>query len=680
MVKKGVLYNNILMFKHWSRKSYSVFLSLNRVIKICFLSIITFSFSIKESYSQTDSVLLSKDINEIIISGERSPQVYSKISRIVTLIPQKEVHRAPVQNIIDVLEYTPAVDLRVRGKYGIQADLSIRGGSFDQNTILLNGINISNPQSGHLSLNLPIDVESVKQIEVLEGASSRISGANAFSGAVNFVTKKDTVNTVDIHGMYGEYNLSKVNITANLKNKYIKNLIAFTKYKSDGFIHNTDFKTYSLYYNGDIKIQNSKINLQLGLNDKSYGCNSFYGSKYKDQYEENSSLLTSIGFETGAELKIKTSVYWRRVYDHFVLIRDKPDIYQNFHVTDVLGTNLNTYFNTIIGKTTIGADFRTESIHSNNLGYPTNDSILVHNEDSIYYNKFHSRTNTGLFVEQNYHYKRISVSGGGVFNFNTDQGLSGKFYPGIDVGFLFFKNTKAYVSINSAVRMPTFTDLFFTGYENMGNPNLKPEESVTYETGIKYGSSVVKGNASVFFRQGKNIIDWNKQDANDKYWIPSNITELNTLGLELNSNISTSSFAINTMFGVRSVGLGCLFLDVTKSSSNTISRYALDYLNTKITGSADIRLFKQLYSNWQFIYQDRNGTYQMYNSDINKYENKEYDAFYLIDMKIYLEHKIFNPYIEISNLLNTEYYDIGGVPQPKRWIRGGIKINLAFNN
>ena len=671
-----------LTFKRWSRKSFAIFTSLNTVVKIGFLSGVLSLIAIPEKgYSQGDTIRVSKhlDIDEVIVAGERSPQLYSKVSRIVTLVPKEIALRTPAQNLLDVFEYTPTVDLRVRGKYGVQADLSIRGGSFDQNVILLNGINISNPQTGHLSLTLPIDIESIQQVEILEGPSGRIAGANAFSGAVNFVTNTDTINRVSFHGMYGEHNLYKTNITASLSNKYIKNFVAFTAYGSDGFTYNTDFNSYNLYYNGDIRIEGSKLSIQLGLTDKAYGSNSFYGSKYKDQFEENLASLASLNFETGTNLKLNSSIYWRRLSDHFVLIRDNPTAYQNFHVTDVIGTNMNASFLSIIGKTTIGMDLRSESIHSTNLGYSTNDSSLVTGQDSIYYNKFHSRSNAGFCIEQSYHTKNFNISGGGVFNFNTDQGLSGKFYPGIDASYNIIKSMKVYASINSAVRMPTFTDLFYVGRENIGNPNLKAEESVTYETGIKYSDIYLVGNASFFYRQGKNIIDWNKQNENDTYWTPSNITELNTLGIELNSMINTSSFAMNKFYGIRSLHFGLLLLNVTKSTSNTISRYTLDHLNQKITTGIDIKLFKNIYTNWQFIYQNRNGDYQVYNIDIDGYETEKYKPFTTVDTKIYFEHKIFQPYIEVSNIFDTNYSDIGGVPQPGRWIRGGIKMDLVFN-
>ena len=238
--------------------------------------------------------------------------------------------------------------------------------------------------------------------------------------------------------------------------------------------------------------------------------------------------------------------------------------------------------------------------------------------------------------------------------------------------------SEVYLSLNSSVRMPTFTDLFYVGRENTGNPNLKPEEAITYEIGIKTNGRIVAGNASVFYRQGKNIIDWNKQNESDAHWTPSNITELNTLGLELQSSINTSKYTLNNFYGIKNLQFGVLFLDVTKSTSNTISRYALDHLNLKMTAGIDIRLYKNIYTNVQVVYQDRNGDYQVYNADLDVMETEDYKPFALVDAKLYLEHKLFQPYVEVSNIFNVEYNDIGGVPQPASWIRGGVKINLEF--
>lgn len=684
MKKQNILSHltGLQVFNRWSRKPYAVFASLHSVVKIAFLTNVVTLLSIPEKgFSQQDTIKINNhlDIDEVIVSGERSPEVYSKLSRVVTVMPEEALKSAPAQSLHDVLEIAPALDLRTRGKHGVQADLSIRGGTFDQNLILLNGVNFTDPQTGHLSLSLPIDIESINRIEILEGPSSRIMGANAFSGAVNFVTTPtDSINKVNASLMGGEHQFTKTSVSASLTNNYIKNYVAFSLASSNGYTHNTDFKTYNLYYNGQIDIENTQLNIQMGMMDKGFGSNSFYGSKYLDQYEENSSALASVNATTGKTLKLSTTAYWRRMDDHFVLIRENPEIYQNFHLTDIFGSNTNITLNSAIGKTTVGAELRNESIRSNNLGFETNDSLLVGGTDSIYYTKKHTRSNLGLFIEHSYHTNRLSISAGGVFNYNTDQSVMADFYPGIDASYKILAPIKVYASINQSFRMPTFTDLFYAGPENLGNPQLKPEKATTYEGGLKVLTKQLFGNASVFYRKGTDIIAWTKANPQEAVWQPNNITELNTLGIEAQARMNTAPYLMNVVYGVRSFHLGYLYLDVTRNSNNAISRYAMDHLNQKLTAGCDIRVYKWLYSNWQLNYQKRNGEFQQYNFDTEGFESFSYEPFTTIDARIYAEIKSFTIYAEASNILDTEFYDIGGVPQPERWIRAGVKTTLGF--
>lgn len=669
------------IFSRWSRTSISVFLSMNKVIKIAFLvGVIGLLALPQKGYSQQDTVKINNhlQVEEIIVQGERSPEMFSKISRIVTLIPEKEISVLPSQSLQDVLEYTPSIDLRVRGKHGVQADLSIRGGSFDQNVILLNGINITDPQSGHLALSLPIDIENLQQVEILQGPSSRIFGANAFSGAVNFVTPMVDNNQVNVLGMYGDHNLYKVGINASLNNDYLKNYVAFSMKSSDGYIDNTDFKNVNLYYNGRAEIENSEINFQIGMTDKEFGSNSFYGSKYKDQYEENTAYIASLGIKNEGVVTLVANTYWRRLYDHFVLIRDMPEIYQNFHVTDVVGASSNATLKSVIGKTTVGADFRNETIHSNNLGYDTEDTIAVPGVDSIYYDKFHSRNNLGLYIEHSYHNQYFHVSAGGNFNLNSDQGLGGKFYPGIDLSVNLVDGLKTYASINQALRIPTFTDLFYNGPSNVGNPNLEPEEATTYEFGFKYLSKNIYAHASVFYRQGKNIIDW-VWDTDQEKWYTMNHIGLNTFGTEMCANIDLQQVFPNSKSWFRNVKVGYAFLNVDKLENGVESRYALDQLKHKFTIAADYKIYGKLYLNLQGVYQDRNGTYLDYNTVSEEYDELSYSPFFVLDTKLYWEGEMFKPYFEISNVLDQDYTDLGGIPQPGRWIRGGVKFTLNFN-
>jgi iron complex outermembrane receptor protein len=254
------------------------------------------------------------------------------------------------------------------------------------------------------------------------------------------------------------------------------------------------------------------------------------------------------------------------------------------------------------------------------------------------------------------------------------------FYPGIDASYKILKPVKVYASINQSFRMPTFTDLFYVGPENLGNHQLKPEKATTYEGGLKILTKHLHGNASVFYRKGTDIIAWTKANPQDAVWQPNNITELNTLGIEAQGRMNTAPFLMNAVYWLRDFHLGYLYLDVTRNSNQAVSRYAMDHLNQKLTAGFDVRLYKWLYSNWQLNYQQRNGEFQQYNFDSESFDTFSYEPFATLDARIYAEIKSIIIYAEASNIFDEEFYDIGGVPQPDRWIRAGVKATLNFNN
>jgi iron complex outermembrane receptor protein len=107
----------------------------------------------------------------------------------VTVLSREDIQAAPVQSINDLLKMAVGVDVRQRGPIGAQTDVSIRGGTSEQITILLNGINICDPQTGHNAFDLPCDISDIERIEVLEGPAGRVYGTSSLLGAINIVTK-----------------------------------------------------------------------------------------------------------------------------------------------------------------------------------------------------------------------------------------------------------------------------------------------------------------------------------------------------------------------------------------------------------------------------------------------------------------------------------------------------------
>ncbi len=670
-------YIRTVNFRRWTRKSFAIFNSLHIVIKICVVSV---AYSLlrpcQPATAQVDSSKISKttELEEIEVSGQREPVIASQVSRIVTVISKNEIEQAPYINVNDLLRLVPQVDIHQRGPNGAQADISIEGGTFDETLILLNGINITNPQTGHYNLVLPLDIESIGRVEVLKGPASRVYGTNAFCGAVNFITGLDTVNYAKASLTGGDFGLWRESLTANLHSNHFTNFISVSEGKSDGYIYNTDYKYGNLYYTGKAIYNQGSLAIQTGYTDNAYGANNFYAvsAESNNQFDHTTTYFGSITGETGKVLKTKPYLYWHRNYDHYEFIRQDPGVYQNFHFTDVYGAGINsTYFNQL-GKTSLGIDYRNEIIHSTNLGLTTPDSIRVANEN-IYYDKMASRYNLSFFAEHVVNISNLSVALGIMANYNSKIGGI-KFYPGSDISYKLNKIVKVYTSVNNSLRLPTFTDLYYNGPQAKGNSTLQPEQAWTFESGLKFINGAYSGNITYFNRWGKNIIDWVLAPNSGGTWNAIQYPSLITSGVEIAGNIFPQ-YVFGKDYFIEQIHLSYSFTSLSKSADSIRSNYALDNLRYKFVIQVNHRIIKNLEASWQFSYQKRNGNYGQYNANSNPaWTILPYNPFMLLDGKISYKFKFIKIFAEATNILNQKYFDMGNIPQPGRWFKAGLEV------
>ena len=631
-------------------------------------------------YGQLNKALNDKkiDIDEVTVSGLRATMIYSQISRLVTVIPKEVINSVPTGSINELLEYVGGIDIRNRGNFGVQADLSIRGGSFDQVLILLNGISISDPQTGHYNMDLPVDLESIERIEILRGPGSRVFGANAFSGVINIITKSEIKDDLTLSAIYGQYGYYKTGISSNIRTANIYNHISINRSESEGYINNTDFTNLNIFYQGRLKIRkNSDLEILIGHNDKAYGANSFYTPKYPNQFEKTKTDFSGLKFSTGQSLKISSLIYWRGHKDRFELFRENPASWytgHNYHKTNVAGLNLSMTKITKFGKASLGFDYKTERIKSNVLGEELEKPIKVPGEPDGIYLKGHSRDNISLYLEYVLFMNKWAISGGVMSIINTDLDNGPDFFPGLDFSYNLLPDWKLYITANKALRLPTFTDLYYSGPTNIGNPELKPEEALSFESGIKLHKNRFNGDLSVFKRYGRNIIDWVKESEEEK-WQSRNLTNVNALGLEININYRPYANLSNILrFNYLSFTYSYTQLD--KSSENLISKYVLDNLKHKMTFGFNFYLFKKLGMDWKISYQDRAGGFINFSDGIYG-EEQQYDPFWLTDMNLFYNFRNYKIYMDISNLFDIAYQDFGNLLQSGRWIRFGAKIHIS---
>lgn len=671
---------SVLVFKRWQRKNYALYSTLHKVVQISVLSVIYFLSATVVSAAavqDTSEVKMEYDLDEIEVSAKRAPAVYSQVARVISVIDAREIEAVPAQNVEDLLEYVAGVDVRQRGAEGVQADVSIRGGTFDQTLILLNGINITDPQTGHHNLNLPVSLDQIEQIEIIEGPAARVYGPNAFSGAINIITKQPGHKKLSLLASGGSHQYFNTNVSAGFHTGILEHLVAFNRKSSSGYINNTDFKTANLFYSNQLKTKAGKLSFQSGISGKAFGANSFYTPKYPEQFEETKTIFGSLKWNSYTKLHISPVAYWRRHYDRFELFRNEaPDWYSshNYHQTNIFGAGINSWVQSKLGKTAFGAEFRNEQILSNVLGEEMQSPVDVPGENATY-TKSKSRNITSLFLEHSLYAEPWIISAGFMGNYISDSNTGINIFPGVEISYNFLPQLKVFASFNTSLRMPTYTDLYYQGPTNIGNPDLKPEKSATFESGLKLHRKALQGHIVFFYREGTNIIDWTKENIED-IWQPRNITELNSFGTEARLQLNLQKY-----WGKKApekISLNYYFNHTDKKTADFISNYVLDNIRHKLVLAVNQNILDNFYVNIRTTYQDREGAFTYFENQEAAGE-KDYAPFWLVDLKAGYNYQDFTFFVSANNLFDKKYYDIGNVLQPGRWLKAGAAYTFNFD-
>ncbi|MCD8318902.1 MAG: TonB-dependent receptor [Paraprevotella sp.] len=683
MYKKQNLPYPVTRFKHFENKPYASFNSLHKQVTIGVLAIATLTFANPETVTaQTDRPRedSERELEGIEGMGSRVPLPQKEAARIVTVLDRKAIENAPVQSVNDLLKYAAGIDVRQRGDMGRQTDISIRGGTFDQITILLNGVNISNPQTGHLAADFPVAIEDIERIEILEGPAARVFGTSAFCGAINIVTSAEKQKHIQVNATGGSYGLGGGGLRLNLSGGAWTNQISGSYLRTDGATLNSDFDVWRAYYQGGYSTPTTNIRWQAGFSQQKYGANTFYSAKYNNQYEETDRYIVSVQADSKLGwLHLLPSLYWNRSMDHYQLIRHSSSG-ENFHRTDVYGLNLNAYFTTVLGKTSFGMEARSEGIFSTSLGRPLEEAQYVNVpwHKGRQYTKKDDRTNLSYFLEHNVLLPKATISLGVMANRNTGYDDKFHFYPGVDVSYRPGRDWKLTASLNMALRMPTFTDLYYKSPTQEGNVGLHPEETQAFSVGAQYRKPIIRATADIFYHKGKNMIDWVMYTADDVYHSAN--FKLDNYGAEADVEFDFQE-VLGERFFLDRLNLVYTYIHQRRHDDVTIykSNYALEYLRHKFVAGLTHRIWSNLSATWSFRWQDRMGYYIRYADPQDETGTlTPYRPYALLDLRLQWRTPHYQLYVEGNNLTNHTYYDVGNIPQPGFWFKVGGSYRFNF--
>ena len=652
-------------FHRFTHKGYAIFASLGREVRIGVLSVSMLSsvciekieaHQVVEPREDAETEADEHELGEVTVAGSLAPLAQLQVARIVGVMSRSDIEASAAQTINDLLKLASGVDVRQRGGFGIQTDINIDGCSFDQITILLNGVNIGNPQTGHLAADFPVSLSDIERIEILEGAASRIYGASAFGGAINIVTRHDENTNCEFGAQGGSYATFGADARLALISGEVANRISGTWQRSDGATVNSDFSRGNVYLQGGWNTEDFKIEWQGGFSDKSYGANTFYSAAYPNQYERSSRYFGHLKAESKGRVRLRPEVFWQRSKDNFELIRGTVTG-ENFHRTDVYGSRVTLDFDWAAGRTALCGEVREEEIYSTNLGKPISSAsyYLPIRGEERFYDHHDERTNLSLGIEHNIILPHFIASFGMLANINTciDQRL--RVFPGIDLAWTPNSHWRVFASYNKGFRLPTFTDLYYHAPTHQGNIGLKPEVSHSFQLGSTLRSGIFEADAKVFYHRGLQLIDWVMYTPSDIYHSAN--FDLDNMGIQVNVTAKIAKF-----IDICRIGYTYIYQIRHDDVAVYHSNYAMEYLRHKLVAQLGHHVFSRLSAMWSFRFQDRKGSF--------------YTPYALLDLKLRWSAKHYELWAEATNLTNTTYYDIVGVPQPGIVVLGGARLRF----
>ncbi|MCP4570653.1 MAG: TonB-dependent receptor [FCB group bacterium] len=613
--------------------------NFSRLVMIgCFLTVALtlLNISVRAEVVATGDSLIY-EMNDLVVTASRHPVLYHDLARsIVVLSPDQAGGSSDIETL---LRYAAGVDIRRRGASGVQADIGIRGGSFEQTLVLIDGSKTTDAQTGHHNFDLPVSGAEIDRIEILKGPAARLYGPNAFGGVINIITRPPGPRGARAEMTVGENGLFEQSYVLTARDGQIHHRAVIERRLSTGYQDNTEYDLLTLAYRNGIEMPSGQVGLSVRYGDKQFGAHRFYSDRFPDEWEATETLFLQADAELyRGPLVLTPKLFYRRHKDDFILDRNRPDWYRNRHSTDQYGLEFQTGLTTAGTVLNFGGELSGEQIKSASLGD-------------------HYRLKGGLFFEaQLSPIENLTIVPGATLYRYTDWDW--RLWPGVDIGYRLSRGLRLYAAAGRSFRVPTYTELYYQSPANMGNADLKPEKSWTYEIGLKHQSRWGQNEISVFVRDGQDLIDWVRPDSLSA-WQVQNAASVITTGFELSTRLNVNRLSGN--LPLSSVGLRYQFLDSDHSVQCLQSKYIADHLRHQLIGDLDWRWSGAIRQNLTVRYLDRLTD----------------DDYLIIDTRLAWKVSKLEIFAEASNLFNVAYSEVGTIPMPGRWLKAGVRLNLS---
>ena len=606
------------------------------------------------------------------ITSSRTAQKISETGRNITVIDGKLFQQLPVSSIDELLKYVPGVEVQSRGPMGAQSDIVLRGGTFQQVLVLLDGIKLNDPLTGHFSSYIPVAPYEIDRIEVLRGPAAAIYGAEAVGGVVNIITKTfkhyvDSANTSAMIGVaVGEFNL--INVDAGIRHTGPKFNAAAALLSNNtdgqllrgtnkGYIHNHTLGTSFSF----MLPKDWQLSLRTSFDSRRFAAQNFYTTFKSDTATEQVDTWWN-----QLQLKKQTDkntqqvdIMYKQVHDHYL-----------FNSGSIANDNRSKHF--------VLQYLRTQKFSnaaSLSMGTQVDRRSIVSNDRGN-----HSTHHGAIFGTLLFQKNKFRVSPG--IRLDWDENYGTAFLPQLSTSYN-FRNLTLRANAGRAIRSADYTERY-NNYNKplvpsgtIGDPNLTTEDSWSYEAGADfYAGNKFKAAATAFYRDQNDVIDYvatpyaemPRKDnlvPGSVYALAKNLKKVTTKGVEASLTYQTAFSQTQSLF----ITTGVTFLK--SSSSDAIpSFYIISHAKTLLQATL-IYNWKNLSLTSNFVYKYR-GAQQA--AAIDASLSPEY---FLLNGKVsYMVFGRARIFIAVNNITDVDYSDLLGSIMPGRWTTGGVSLSF----
>jgi outer membrane cobalamin receptor len=592
-------------------------------------------------YAQQPDVRLE----EVVVTATKTEKDPKDVTQSVTVLTGEEIRKTGAITVAEAVRTVAGLSLNDQGPVGALTSVSLRGSSYSQVLVLLDGARLNSPRDSGVDLSaLPVVMDDIERIEIVRGPGSALYGADAVSGVVNIITKRPKAGYVSrAGGAVGSHGYDSLQLGTSGKQGATLYSFSGERGTSDGYRTNSDDERWTAGGRLGYDVgKGAMLDITMNYASKENGVpgSTVFGeTPHARQLQRTTVLGASFRQKIGKELELKLS-------------SSQTDDALQYHDPDYFMGPLDSRHESTSRASELQATWVAAPWSVFTLGYEARRNSLESTDSGQ-----HAVSNNAWYIQD-------EIPAGESFLFVVgqrydDHSVYGDQWSSRASGRYLVRGSGTIIrlSYGESFRGPTFNDLYWSDPFSTGNPDLKPEKAKEYEAGIEQslgGGSTFR--SSYFERKVSDLIVWNFMTFPMR---PENIGKATIKGVEAETELrfsETAVFALNYAYMNPIDDIAREKIYSTISPKNQIKGRLTVAVDADVYITAEGRSVENYVRPGDPVWK-----YSVYDAKIAQKIGKKGAARGEI-------------YFAMTNLFDRKYENAKGYPMPPREIRGGLTV------